>query len=146
MLIHRTRPYFSITRSFTNNKIGNMQKVNYILCFFRVIFFLLEAGFGSIVMVYLQTYKLCILTLLCKSTVLWPSPFGNFGYILFIFLTYYLSFRKKNTRKKTLLEKLSQFQKTAKMIQGQHQINHIVLKENLPRRNQCQHKWNTQKP
>jgi hypothetical protein len=46
--------------------------------------------FGSIVMVYLQTYKLCILTLLCRSTVLWLSPFGNFGYILFIFLTYYL--------------------------------------------------------
>jgi hypothetical protein len=45
---------------------------------------------GSIVIVYLQTYKLCILTLLCKSTVLWLSPFGNFGYILFIFLTYYL--------------------------------------------------------
>jgi hypothetical protein len=37
-------------------------------------------------MVYLQTYKLCILTLLCRSTVLWLSPFGNFGYILFIFL------------------------------------------------------------
>ena len=49
--------------------------------FFRVIFFLLETGFGSIVMVYLQTYTLCILTLLCGSTVLWLSPFGNFGYI-----------------------------------------------------------------
>jgi hypothetical protein len=30
--------------------------------FFQVIFFLFETGFGSIVMVYLQTYKLCILT------------------------------------------------------------------------------------
>ena len=30
MLIHRTRPYFSITRSFTNKKNGNMQKGNYI--------------------------------------------------------------------------------------------------------------------
>ena len=44
-------------------------------------------------MVFLQTYKLCILTLLCKSTVLWLSPFGNFGYILFIYLTYYLGFQ-----------------------------------------------------
>ena len=44
-------------------------------------------------MVYLQTYKLCILTLLCRSTVLWLSPFGNFGYILFILLTYYLGFQ-----------------------------------------------------
>ena len=35
-------------------------------------------------MVYLQTYKLCILTLLCKSTVLWLSPFGNFGYIIWV--------------------------------------------------------------
>ena len=61
--------------------------------FFGYFFFLLETGFGSIVMVYLQTYKLCILTLLCRSTVLWLSPFGNFGYILFIFLTYYLGFQ-----------------------------------------------------
>ena len=54
--------------------------------------------------------------------------------------------KKKKLPEKNITGKTVKFQKTAKMIQGQHQINHIVLKENFPRRNQGQHKWNTQKP
>jgi hypothetical protein len=113
----------SYTTIFFNNTFVHEQK-NWK---YRVIFFLLEAGFGSIVMVYLQTYKLCILTLLCRSTVLWLSPFGNFGYILFIFWTYYLGFQ------------ILAFRRTSPN-------KPYVLKENCPCRNQGQHMWNTQKP
>ena len=58
-------------------------------------------------MVYLQTYKLCILTLLCRSTVLWLSPFGNFGYILFIFLTYYLGFQTFSSADEELFSEMA---------------------------------------
>jgi hypothetical protein len=39
---------------------------------------------------------------------------------------------EKQLPEKNITEKTVKFQKTAKMIQGQHQINHIVLKENFP--------------